>query len=100
MATVTSGTPSGVLRPQGSAKLRVRRAASYLPRSYSVRGVAPAPVRGGGTPTSRSVRVSARWAGSGPAHWHNGPVVVRKLAGPQHGPANLATVRSRGMYGY
>lgn len=47
-----------------------------------------------------SVRRAPRWAGSGPAHWHNGPVTVRKLRGPQHGPTNLATVRKRAMFGY
>lgn len=47
-----------------------------------------------------SVRRSPRWHGSGPAHWHAGPVVTRTLAGPQHGPVNLANVRKRGMYGY
>lgn len=46
-----------------------------------------------------SVRLAPRWAGSGPAHWHNGPVTVRTLR-PVQAPANLALVRKRGMYGY
>lgn len=96
---VTSGTPSGVLRPTGTSTVRVRRPASYLPTSRSTRGVAPAPVRGGGTPTSRSVRVSARWQGSGPAHWHCGPVRTTHTA-PVATATNLAAVRKRGMYGY
>lgn len=46
-----------------------------------------------------SVRRTPRWAGSGPAHWHCGPVTTRQVA-PVATATNLATVRRRGMYGY
>ena len=70
------------------------------PLGYYHRGQARRVGNAGGAAKATSVRRAPRWAGSGPAHWHAGPVVVRKLAGPQHGPTNLATVRKRGMYGY
>jgi len=69
------------------------------PLGYYYRGQARhVAARAPGAPAT-NVAVTPRWHGSGPAHWHCGPVRTRHVA-PVATATNLATVRKRGMYGY
>lgn len=69
------------------------------PLGYYHRGQPRRTGNAGGAAKATSVRRTPRWHGSGPAHWHAGPVTVRKLR-PQATATDLAAVRKRGMFGY